>query len=268
MKILANHAHLVPTPRSGDWWPEGGVATLLHHLDVCEIDQAVIFPPFAAQVGNDMRQANRWALQEIRPHRDRLIPAGTIYPLAKDVCDVVQMLYDEGIRLLKIHPSIELYDIAAPEARACYAKAEELGMIFDYHTGPHGTRLSLACPEKFDDLAFDFPQLRLIFEHLGGRPYFQEFAAVLAGHPKRCFGGLTSIYNAGDYLWYIAPFIKEMIKGLGAHKFIFGLDFPWNSVEATRRDLEFIHSLDISTADRALILGGNLANLLGMDETK
>lgn len=206
-----------------------------------------------------------WALDEIRSHRDRLIPAGMIFPLALGVCEVEQSLHDEGVRLLKIHPSIDLYDIADPAARPCYAKAQELGMILDYHTGPHGTRLSFAKPEKFDDLAFDFPQLQLVFEHLGGRPYYQEFAAVLAGHSGRCYGGLTSIYNPDEYLWYIAPFIEEMIHGLGAQNFIFGLDFPWNSVEANQRDLEFIRSLDISAADQALILGGNLARLLGMD---
>ncbi len=262
MKILANHAHLIPAPRPGDWWPEGGVTTLLNHLDACQIDQAVIFPPFACQVENDMWQANRWALDAVRPHRDRLIPAGTIFPLAPDVSEVMQRLHDEGVRQLKIHPSIDLYDIADPAAGLCYDKAQELGMILDYHTGPHGTRLSLAKPEKFDDLAFDYPHLRLVFEHLGGRPYFQEFTAVLAGHGGQCFGGLTSIYNSQHYMWYIAPFIEEMIKGLGAQHFIFGLDFPWNPIEATQRDLAFIRSLDISDEDRNMILGGNLARLL------
>lgn len=69
MTILANHAHLIPPPRTGDWWPEGGVDTLLRHLDACQVDMAVVFPPFACQVENDMWQANRWALDEIRPHR-------------------------------------------------------------------------------------------------------------------------------------------------------------------------------------------------------
>lgn len=264
MTLIANHAHLTPPPHPGDWWPEGGVATLLSHLDDCQVDQAVVFPPFTCQVENDMWLANRWALDEIRPHRDRLIPAGTIFPLAQDVCQVIQRLHDEGVRLLKIHPSIDLHDIADPAAHLCYAKAQELGMILDYHTGPHGTRLSLAKPEKFDDLAFDYPQLRLVFEHLGGRPYYQEFAAVLAGHRGQCFGGLTSIYNSQGYMWYIAPFIEEMIQGLGAQRFIFGLDFPWNSVESNQRDLAFIRALDISSEDKEMILGGNLARLLGL----
>lgn len=264
MKILANHAHLIPAPRPGDWWPEGSVSNLLKHLDACQVDMAVVFPPFASQVENDLWKANRWALDEIRPHRDRLVPAGTINPLAPGACEVIERLHDEGIRQLKIHPSIDLHDISDPTARPFYAKAQELEMILDYHTGPHGTRLSLAKPEKFDDLAYDYPGLRLVFEHMGGRPYYQEFAAILANHRGRCFGGLTSIYNPKNYMWHIAPFIEEVIKGLGAQRFFFGLDFPYNPVEATQRDLAFIRSLDISEEDRAMILGGNLARLLSI----
>jgi uncharacterized protein len=264
MRILANHAHIIPAPQPGDWWPDGSAAKLLRHMDACQVDMAVTFPPFACQVNNDMWQANRWALDEIRPHRDRLIPAGTIFPLAPDACEVMQRLHDQGIRQIKIHPSIDLHDIADPAAQPFYARAQELGMILDYHTGQHGTRLSLARPEKFDDVAFDYPQLRMVFEHMGGRPYYEEFAAVLAGHRGRCFGGLTSIYNPDHYLWYIAPFIEEIIHSLGAQHFIFGLDFPWNSIEANQRDLAFICSLDLSTEDRAMIMGGNLAGLLGI----
>jgi predicted TIM-barrel fold metal-dependent hydrolase len=158
-----------------------------------------------------------------------------------------------------------LHDIAAPEAAACYAKAEELGMILDYHTGPHGTRLSLATPEKFDDLAWDYPRLKLGFEHLGGRAYWDRFAAILGNHPERTFGGLTSIFDREkNYLWYIAPpAVEDLIRALGAHRFIFGLDFPWNSIEDTQRDIKFICSLNILEADKELILGGNLLRLLG-----
>ena len=266
MKIVANHAHLMPTPLADSWWPAGDAALLLNQLDACGIDRAVVFPPFACQCANSMKEANRWALQEIKPYADRLIPAGTIFPLAPDSCDVLRMLYNEGVRWLKIHPSIDLHDISAPEAGEFYTLAEELGMVLDYHTGPHGTRLSLAKPEKFDDLAWEHPKLHLVFEHLGGRAYFEEFAAIVGNHRGRVYGGLTSIFDSDvNYLWHIAsPRIEEMVKGLGASRFIFGLDFPWNSIEATRRHLRIIDSWEISAMDKELILGGNLQRLLGI----
>jgi len=263
MKIIANHAHLRPPSNPGDEGPEGSADLLLRHLDACGIDQAVVFPPFAHQVEDSMMQANRWALEEVRQHPDRLIPAGTVFPLAADILDLLQMLSDQGVRWLKIHPSVEVHDIADPRAEPFYTRAEQLGFALDYHTGPHGTRLSLAKPEKFDNLAWNHPKLRLVFEHLGGRTYCDEFAAVLSNHPGRAFGGLTSIYEPGNYLWYIdPPQLEALVKGLGPEHFIFGLDFPWNSIEATRRDLEIIRSLGIPETDKEKILGGNLSGLI------
>jgi len=265
MGILANHAHLMPPPVEGGWWPEGGVDLLLKHLDACGIDRAVVFPPFAHQVARGMRGANLWALEAVRKHADRFIPAGCMSPLAEDALEVLRILHDEGVRLVKIHPSVDLHDIAAPEAAQFYAEAEELGMVLDYHTGPHGTRLALATPEKFDDVACNHPKLRLVFEHIGGRTYFEGFAAILANHRGRTFGGLASVFDPEkNWMWYLdRRELEGLIRCIGAGSFIFGLDFPWNSPDRSRRDIEAIRSLDISERDKELILGGNLAGLLG-----
>lgn len=266
MKIIANHAHLMPPIVAGGWWPAGDATQLLKHLDACGIDRTIVFPPFACQMNNNMAAANRWALREIKAHPDRLIPAGTVSPLAPDVLAVLQFLHDAGVRWLKIHPAIDPHDVAAPAAEPFYTKAAELGMILDYHTGPHGTRLALAKPEKFDDLAWRHPELKLVFEHLGGRVYVEEFTAILANHRARTYGGLTSIFDADvNYLWFLPPQrIEEIVKGIGARQFIFGLDFPWNSIAATQRHLRIIESLDLPPAGKDLIWGGNLSRLLNL----
>ena len=247
------------------WWLEGGVDLLLQHLDACEIEKTVVFPPFANQMERSGMSANLWALGEVQRHPDRLIPAGTTFPLADDALEILQMLHDRGIHWVKIHPAIDLHDIADPKAAPFYARAAELGFVLDYHTGPHRAPLSFAKPEKFDALAWQYPGLHWVFEHMGGRVYHLEFAAVLSNHRQNTFGGLTSIYNPKNYLWHIETSqLEALVKGMGAERFIFGLDFPWNSIEETRQHIRVIRSLDISEEDQALILGGNLARLLGI----
>ena len=274
MTIIGNHAHLMP-PNS---WREGSVDMLLKHMDFCGIDYAVVFPPFACQYNNSMEQANRWAWKQIYPHCDRLLAACTLFPLASNAVKMLKICSDEGIRLVKIHPSIDLYDISDPAATDFYAEAERLGIILDFHTGPHGTRLSLTRPEKFDNIAWDFPDLKLIFEHLGGRTYFEEFLAIINNHNVRrrdsgqcscVFGGLTSTFsNVGEHLmWYINPTkLMELIDIVGADKLIFGIDFPWNDKQQTRKDIEIINSLDMPMQDKAKILEGNLTSLLGIED--
>ncbi len=269
MRIIANHAHLMPphSPGWNNWWPAGDADMLLRHLDFCGIDQAVIFPPFACQCPGGMREANLWALGQVCQHADRFLPAGTIFPLAPDIIEMLDILHAEGVRLVKIHPSVDLHDIADPRAGACYAKAQELGIALDYHTGPHGTRLSLAAPLKFDDLAWDYPRLRLVFEHLGGRAYFEQFMAILGNHKKgRVFGGLTSVLAPdANPVWHLGlEKVADLVRCVGAERLIYGLDFPWNSAAVNKRDIEQIRGLDIPDAAKEKILGGNLAALLGL----
>jgi len=245
---------------------------LLKCMDSLGIDMAVVFAPFACQVDNSMRKANLWALKQVKKHPDRLLPCGTLFPLAPDAIELLQLLAGEGVKTVKIHPSIDLYDVSNPAARPFYAEAQRLGIALDFHTGPHGTRLSLASPEKFDDIAWDFNGLRLIFEHMGGRTYFEEFLAIICNHPPqkpdepiRIYGGLTSVLKANT-IWYLGPGrITDMVRIAGADKFIFGLDFPWNKIEDIRSDIEIIKGLDIAVEDKEKILGGNLLRLLNID---
>lgn len=266
MKIIANHAHLMP-PHGYQDWPKGDSGMLLKHLDTCGIERVVVFPPFACQFEGDRTKANLWALGEVKKHSDRFIPAGNVNPVADDVLELLDILHAEGVRLAKVHPSIDVHDISDPAAAVCYSKAQELGIALNYHTGPHGTRLSLTQPMKFDHVAWDYPDLKLVFEHLGGRTYFEEFMAILNNHKKgRAFGGLTSILSyKSSGMWYLGPEkVMDFIHCVGAHKLIYGLDFPWNSAETNKRDIEIISALDIPDADKQNILGGNLANLLDL----
>lgn len=269
MKIIANHAHLMPEPGVKAWWPEGGADMLLAHLDYCEIDQVVVFPPFACQMDNDIIKANRWAWGEVKKHPDRLIPAGILNPIGDNVKQVFSAFDDEGIKLAKIHPSIDLHDISDPQAVPCYELAQKQGITLAYHTGAHGTQLSLSNPEKFDDVAWKYPKLKMIFEHIGGRTYFEQFLAIISNHARepRIFGGVTSILSTeNNKFWYLGPDkIMDVIEFAGADKLVFGLDFPWNSKEINKKDIEIIKQLDISVEDKGKILGGNISCLITFD---
>jgi len=265
MKIIANHAHLIPDPTEKDWWPKADAGKLLAHLDFCGIDKAVIFAPFACQMNGERIKANRWALDQASAHPDRFIVAGNLFPAGPDALEILNILSQEGVKTAKVHPSVDLYDVSDPMASDCYARAEELGIALDFHTGPHGTRLSLAKPEKYDDMAWDYPQLRMVFEHVGGRPYFEEFVAVLENHRGRAFGGLTSMLDGEeDFAARVLPRRIEELVNYREHSFIFGLDFPYHSPEVNKRDIEIIMGLSISREQKEKILGGNLAGLIGL----
>ncbi len=266
--IVANHAHLRPTPASGTTQIDGSSSALLRHLDFCGIDRAVVFPPFASAFNHDRVAANRWAWQETRRHPDRLIAAGNLCPTAGDALDLLEMFQSEGIRLAKVHPAVDLHDVADPVAETCYARAAELGIALDYHTGVHHARLALTEPVKFDTVAWNHPRLKMIFEHFGGRTYFEQFLAILCNHPAgKVYGGLTSVLSEETHrLWHLGvDRVMDVIHCAGAEKLIYGLDFPWNTARTNRQDIEIIRSMAIPEDQKTAILGGNLLALLNQE---
>ena len=266
MKIIANHAHLLLPHDGTGWWPEGNSEMLIEHLDVCGIDKVVVFPPFACQMDDDMEKANMWALDEVAKHSDRFIAAGTLNPIADNVISLLDTLYEAGVRLIKIHPSVDTHDISDPAADDFYRRAEELGVLLNYHTGPHGTKLSNATPYKYDDILWKYPKLKMNFEHIGGRPFRELFLAIIFNLHNRAFGGVTSILSYETArAWYMGPeILQDFIEIAGADNFIFGLDFPWHSAEVNKKDIELIQGMTISQESKAKILGGNICKLLGV----
>ena len=273
MKIIANHAHLMPPSKGNSCWPEGDPEMLLEHIDFCGIEKVVIFPPFACQMDGDIVAANRWAWSEVKKHSDRFIAAGIFFPAGENALELLEIFKDEGVKTAKVHPSIDKHDIADPKLDEVYAKAAELGIALDYHTGVHGTPLSMSKPEKFDDIAWRHPELKLIFEHLGGRTYFEEFLAILVNHRKTddkgrpfAYGGLTSVLsteNPDNLFWYLGPEkVMDVIRFTSAKQLIYGLDFPWNPKEVNKKDIETILSLEISKEEKEKILGKNLTGLV------
>lgn len=187
-----------------------------------------------------------------------------------DALQAFHYLADEGCKGVKLHPAFDQFDVTCPEAMRLYEAAEQLGMILDFHTGVHWHRLSDYVPIKFDEVAYTFPQLRIVMEHAGGRAFFQETLAVIFNNrpegsdTPRIFAGATSILNyEAQRQWYLGiEGIKEMIWQIGAESIIYGLDFPYHSVDEIKNDLRLIQESDISDAHKKLILGGNLNRLL------
>ena len=56
--------------------------------------------------------------------------------------------------------------------------------------------------------------------------------------------------------------MQDLVALVGEDRIIFGLDFPYNSLDDTRLALQTVQSLDISAAAKEKILGGTLRTLL------
>jgi len=267
---LANHAHVFPPAMNAD----GTVDQLLRHLDACDIARAVCFAPFPFQSKDPSFDQNEWLAREIKA-RDRLYAFGTLDFARADMRDQVRRIVDLGFKGIKIHPPGQKLEILSPRAFEAYAAAQEAKLFITFHTGIHHHRLRDARVVDWDEIACHFPELHFSMEHVGGWSFFNEAVAVIANNtpppwePGHCniFAGLTSIFSLKMLpFWYMPrERLVELIQQTAVRQLIFGLDFPYNDVEATKRGIETIRSLELSEADTAAILGGNLKRELRIE---
>ena len=272
IRALANHAHVLPESIN----PNGTVDRLLRLLDACAIEQAVAFAPFAHQAEKaGIGDPNVWLAQQIKPHR-RLLAFGTIDPRRDDVRDQVDRCADLGFKGLKLHPNAQGFDILAPRMFEVYATAQERRLFCTFHSGVHRARLMQTSVLRFDEVAWNFPDLRFSLEHVGGYHFFHEALAVIFNHlpppweTGRCnvFAGLASVFTSDhNRFWHLTDDrLRELHAQVGVRQLIFGLDFPYNLERETNVALETIRRL-FGAEDQALILGGNLQRELGIDST-
>ena len=268
--VLAHHAHVFPQSVK----PDGTIDRLLRLLDACGIDGAVCFAPFAHQTEAAAIEPVGWLAGELK-NQPRLHGFGTVDVRRRDLRDQVRRIADLGMRGIKLHPNAQEFDLLGAAAHEIYGAAQDADLFLTFHSGVHHYRIKHYNVLGFDEIAYNFPRLRLSLEHVGGYSFFAEALAVIVnnipfppqpGRRPRVFGGLTSVFTQHyNRFWYLSrERLLEAVAQAGAEQLIFGLDFPYNLEDNTKIGLQTLRSLGLSATDLALILGGNLRRDLGL----
>jgi predicted TIM-barrel fold metal-dependent hydrolase len=280
----------MPTPAGGsqgvkkDTSPEA----LLSAMDACGVDIACLLPE---SMMDSTGYSSRWCTngemaRVVDAHPDRFMYQPNISPIKhRGVKNVIWELEywvkEKGAKIFKFYAPEDTY-INDPDLWPFYAKAEELGIVLDIHTGfswvPPG-KSKYALPILLDDVARDFPNLKIVAFHMG-YPYCDDLNMVAMGHPN-VYLCLSLIC-----LWALsaprkfATIIGEALRFAGPDRIIWGSDTAGfaaqmiGSVEGFRRfqipeDMRRDYGYpEITDEDRRKIFGGNLARLLGVDTSK
>ncbi|MBC7346411.1 MAG: amidohydrolase [Clostridia bacterium] len=189
----------------------------------------------------------------------RLIPFASLDPhvLAEPARELRRLVREEGFRGLKLYPTYQLFYPNEALIYPIYAAAEELGIPVMVHTGSsvfRGSRLKYGDPLYLDDVAVDFPDLKLIVVH-GGRGLWYDKAFFLARlHPN------VYLEVAGLPPQRLLTYFPELERV--ADKVLFGSDWP--TVRSVKANIEAVRRLPLAEEVKEKILGGNAARLLGL----
>ncbi len=201
---------------------------------------------------------NHFAARYAQASSERLLPYGGVHPrFTSDPAGDVDRLVDLGIRLLKIHPPHMMFPANAytdglDALAAIYRRCEARGLPVMIHTGTSifpGARSKYGNPLEIDDVAIDFPDLRIVMAH-GGRPlWMAEAFFILRRHPNVLLD--VSGIPPRKLLEYF-PRVGEI-----ANKVLWGTDWPSPGVSDLRQNVEQFLELPLPEAHRRAVLETN-----------
>jgi predicted TIM-barrel fold metal-dependent hydrolase len=173
-----------------------------------------------------------------------------------------RLIADYGVKGFKFHPPMQNFHPYDPIAWPIYEVIAEHRLPAIFHTGHSGMgsgmrggggiRLKFGQPILVDDVAVDFPDMKIILAHPSW-PWTDE-ALSMAMHKPNVFIDLS-----GWSPKYFPPQIVRYANSQLRHKFLFGSDFPLLDPDRWIADFD---TAGFKPEVRQLILKDNAAGLL------
>ncbi len=239
MKIINAHVHMVEFDKMirkmGDIQLPGGISvlkdlestlpllnidTLIKQMDDAGIVQSILYAVEAPIVYS----SNEYVHMLCSRYPDRLAGVASVNPFAPDALDVLENAVNNlGLRGLKFHPPLQKFYMNDEAVFPVYQKAVELNIPIIFHVGttPFGSlcRLAHANPLLVDDVAVEFPDLRIMLTHLGTLWHNEAFM-VVEKNPNVFIDTAAYLYEIEEIL------TGNLVDRIGADKIIFGTDYP------------------------------------------
>jgi predicted TIM-barrel fold metal-dependent hydrolase len=203
------------------------VEDLVSDMDEAGVDKSVI-------LGQDMRSVERKEFQNYSIHNEslselverfpkRFIGFGAVDPRKDDALKKLKQLsVDFGFKGIKMHCDALGLDPNDKRLYPIYEKCVEYKLAVLHHTGTTGLgycKIKHGHPVDLDDVAQDFPELKIIAAHFGW-PWMEECFAVATRNLN------VYIDVSGWLARYFPPLLITYMNGLLKDKMLFGTDYP------------------------------------------
>ncbi len=262
-----------PLGRSAQGWADE--LRMIADMDAAGVDAAVI-------QGAYYRSHRRCVAATLRHQRmarrspGRLLVFGAVQPLAGDaaVAEVERLAASGAAGVGELNPygqGFGLEDAAFLRiAEACIRHDLPLNLHISEDVGRDYAGRSTVPPSAYYALALRYPELRLILAHWGGGLALHEIVPEV----RRALANTWYDTAASPLLYPTAAIFPAAIAAAGAHKILFGSDYPLRLYPRTqpqadmRPFLSEIGALGLDSQTEAALLGGNMARLLARRESR
>lgn len=171
-------------------------------LDLAGLEKAVVLPIDASASG--VTVWNNEQIAELCRASARLIGFASVDPYREDgPAQLEYAVRNLGLRGLKLNPGMQKFYPDDKLAYPLYETARDLAIPVLFHAGMSwepGTRLQYGHPLRFENVAADFPALRIVLAHLAW-PWVVEAVALALRYPN-VYLDTSALYfdNPRDFL--------------------------------------------------------------------
>ena len=221
---------------------------------------------------NEHRPSTKQVVEAIKGRNNLGVVSGISYLHYdhRDIREIGEYLEGGHIKALKLYPGYEPFYPNDIRLKLVYEMAIEYDVPVMFHSGdtyaPTG-KVKYSHPLHIDDLAVDYPDLKIVICHVGN-PWIKDCMEVVYKN-KNVFADISGLV-LGDFSekfeGYMKKEIEEMITYAGDPKYLlYGTDWPISNMKSY---LKFMDQLDLDQDKKELIMWKNAAALYKIDVTQ
>ena len=262
MKIIDFHTHVYPdrladkaTQATCDFYglctdQTGTVEQLLQKGQAAGIDRFVLLPVAVHPQG--VRRVNEFIVEQVREHPE-FYGFGTVHPDMEDMAGEIDYIRSSGLLGVKLHPDMQEINTDDERLFPLYERLQALRMPLFVHCGDEHRDFSH--PRRLRRVLDRFPGLTVIAAHLGGWSKWEEALACL--QDTVCYLDISSC------MMFMPPErVVAYVRAFGAHRVLFGTDFPiWDPVTEVRS----LMALPLTDDEKEQVFYRNAGRIIGGD---
>ena len=270
----------------GMWDTTGDL--LVQDMDEAGVDKTVLsvldLPQFIGTGESlSLEEKHRIHAEAVSRHPDRLLSFAGIDPSRPTAVEFLERaVKDWGMIGLKLHPCFGRFYANDRKCYLLYQKCVDLGIPILVHVGLEHSPFPMKYgdPIYLDDVALDFPDLKIIMAHGALTPNWWPLAATIASVRPNVFLdlGFCQLNLLGNPVDDFYRPLRTVLNQVGPSKVVFGSDWPaLRLVRRIRPELyvkaftelpEEVRAAGIEFSEREIngILGDNSAELLGLSK--
>ncbi len=211
-----------------------------HWSAMRSVDKAIVFGLRAFHSG--LTSPNEYIADYVSSHAGKLIGFAAVDPTHDDVREILEHAIEDlklrGVKLGPIYQNIHpLDERMLPVYEFCQKRNLPI-MIHQGTTFPRRAPLKFSLPILLEDVAMQFPDLKMIIAHMG-HPWIAETVVLIPKQPN-FFADISALHYR-PWQFYNALICAKEYGVL--NKLLFGSDFPYTNPDATIQDLRAINRM-------------------------